>query len=289
MTSAPVTVIVPTHDHAATLALSVRSVLEQSVADIDVVVIGDGVGNDTRAVMADLTASDERVAFHDLPKAGRTGEPHRHAVLSRVTSAVIAYHGDDDLMLPSHLDTMLELLEGRDFVCPLPIIIRADGRANYLPVDLSDPAWIAWLTSPRRPNRVSLTGVVHTLQSYRRLPFGWRQTPSPDATDHYMWRQYLALEGIRAATARHSTTLKFAGRIRQEATAEDRAAELQSWWTRMHAPGFDEYWDDCVQDAILAAALRTSLATGPLYDRLRVRLRRLRQSRCRATTTRERP
>ena len=112
MTSAPVTVIVPTHDHAATLALSVRSVLEQSIADIDVVVIGDGVGDDTRAVMADMTASDERVAFHDLPKAGRTVEPHRHAVLGSVTSAVIAYHGDDDLMLPSHLGTMLELLEG---------------------------------------------------------------------------------------------------------------------------------------------------------------------------------
>jgi hypothetical protein len=274
VTNAPVTVIVPTHDHAAMLELSVRSILEQSFADVDVVVIGDGVRDDTRDVVAALATSDERVAFHDLPKAGRTGEPHRHAILSQIKSQVVAYHGDDDLLLPNHLQTMLDLLEGRDFACPLPITIRADGRPQYLPVDLADPAWVAWQTDPRRGNRVSLTGVAHTLESYRRLPFGWRATPAGQATDHYMWRQYLALDGIRAATAHRSTTVKFAGQPRREVPAPARAEELRSWWDRIHAPGFDDEWDAAVQLAIRSAALRASLAAGSRTHGLGARFRR---------------
>ncbi len=69
VTSAPVTVIVPTHDHAGLLGMSVGSVLEQTFADIDVVVIGDGVGDDTRDVAAGLVAADARVRFVDLPKS----------------------------------------------------------------------------------------------------------------------------------------------------------------------------------------------------------------------------
>lgn len=274
MIPAPVTVIVPTHDHAGMLGMSVRSVLQQTIVDIDVVVIGDGVDDDTREVVADLVASDPRVSFMDLPKAGRTGEPHRHSVISRLESRVVAYHGDDDLLLPNHLETMLDLLEGRDFVCPLPITIRADGCPQYLPVDLADPAWVAWQTNSRRGNRVSLTGVTHTLESYRRLPFGWRATPAGQATDHYMWRQYLALDSIRAATAHRSTTVKFAGRPRRDVPAAARAEELRSWWDRIHAPGFNDEWDAAVQVAIRSAGLRASLAAGSQADWLGSRLRR---------------
>ncbi len=135
-------------------------------------------------------------------------------------------------------------------------------------MDLADPAWVAWHTNPRRSNRISLTGVAHTVESYRRLPFGWRATPRNEATDHYFWRQYLALDGIRAATAHRSTTIKFAGRPRRTMSASARAEELQAWWDRIHAPGFDDEWDVAVQGAIRSAALRASLATGPLADGL---------------------
>jgi GalNAc5-diNAcBac-PP-undecaprenol beta-1,3-glucosyltransferase len=279
VTPAPVTVIVPTHDHPGLLGMSVRSVLEQSVVDIDVVVIGDGVGDDTRDVVGEIASSDARVSFLDLPKAGRTGEPHRHRVLSQLASPVVTYHGDDDLLLPSHLATMLDLLDGRDFVCPLPITIRGDGRPQYLPVDLTDPAWVAWHTNPRRPNRISLTGVTHTLASYRSLPFGWRATPPHRATDHYMWAQYLALDGIRAATAHRSTTVKFAGSPRREMSAPDRREEVRSWWDRIHDAGFQDAWDTAVQTAIRSAALRSSLRAGFLGDRLGTRLLRAARAR----------
>ena len=45
-------VLVPTHDHAALLAHSIASAQRQTVEDLDIVVIGDAVGDDTRDLLA---------------------------------------------------------------------------------------------------------------------------------------------------------------------------------------------------------------------------------------------
>ncbi|HYA08203.1 MAG TPA: glycosyltransferase, partial [Gaiellaceae bacterium] len=75
------TVLIPTHDHGPTLLRSVGSVLAQTVPELEVLVIGDGVPDVTRELMAKVTAGDERVRFFDHPKGPRHGELYRHAAL----------------------------------------------------------------------------------------------------------------------------------------------------------------------------------------------------------------
>ena len=108
MTDPPVTVILPTHDHAALLPFAIASVTEQSFGDFALVVIGDGVDDATRDVVADVCRRDPRVSFLDRPKALRHAEEVRDEVIGSTDSAVIAYHGDDDLLLPWHLREMLD-------------------------------------------------------------------------------------------------------------------------------------------------------------------------------------
>ena len=48
------TVLTPTHDHGALLGHSLRSALAQTVENIEVFVVGDGVNDDTRAVVEEL-------------------------------------------------------------------------------------------------------------------------------------------------------------------------------------------------------------------------------------------
>jgi glycosyltransferase involved in cell wall biosynthesis len=45
------TVLVPTHDHGLTLLRSVRSALRQTVEELEVFVVGDGVPDETRDVI----------------------------------------------------------------------------------------------------------------------------------------------------------------------------------------------------------------------------------------------
>lgn len=243
---APVSVIVPTHDHADMLAVSVASVSAQTFADIEIVIVGDGVGDDTREVVSDLLRSDARIRFVDQPKSGRTGEPTRNRVLAQLESPLVAYHGDDDLMFADHLQTMVEMVEGYDFAHPLPVYVASGARLCLGHFDVSKRHWRDSMYPPMSRNVISLTGVMHTMESYRRLPWGWRATPPGIRTDHYMWQQYFDLPGFRGISGTRATTVKLAAVLRGEVSADQRLAEITRWAALIGQPGFQQLWDQQV-------------------------------------------
>jgi hypothetical protein len=227
-------ILVPTHDHAATLDLAVRSALEQTVAEIEVVVIGDGVGDDTREVAAGLTREDPRVRFLDLPKGPRHGEVHRGAVVDETSAEIVCYLSDDDLLLPGHVESMAALLADADLAHSQNGRFDVAGRWRPYLADLSAPSFREWELRPDR-NSVSLTGAAHTVAAYRRLPHGWRTTPPGHWTDHYMWQQFLAEPWVRAVTATRVTAVQFASGEggRAEWSGAERRAEVEAWRDRL--------------------------------------------------------
>src|SRR5690349_21612774 len=142
------TILVPTHDHAATLDLAVRSALEQTVAEIEVVVIGDGVGDDTREVVAGLTREDPRVRFLDLPKGPNHGEVHRGTAIESTEAEIVCYLCDDDLLLPEHVESMRELLRAADLAQSQNGLFDPDGTWHHIFADLSSPACREWVLQP---------------------------------------------------------------------------------------------------------------------------------------------
>lgn len=235
-----VTVILPTHSHASTIDLAGRSVLEQSVHSLELVVIGDGATPEVKAAVA-LLAPDERVRFIDRPKSSSRAELVRDEVLREATSPYVCYLGDDDIMLPGHLADTLDRLADVDFTHPLPVFIDRQGKLQAHLTDLADPRCRLWHEHPLR-NAVSLTGVGHRLDAYRRLPHGWRETPAGRWSDHYMWQQWFASPGFRYATGDRLTMLKFAAADRTGMTDEQRRAEIVAWLEPSRQPGFDDCW-----------------------------------------------
>lgn len=279
-----VTVIVPTHDHPTTLDLAVGSALSQTVRDLDVVVIGDGVGDDTRAVMAKF-AAEPRVRFLDRSKSSSRAEDARHDVLCATTAPFVCYLGDDDLMLADHIETMIELLADADFVHPLPMVVQPDGSLWPHPTDLAQTECIRWHLHPGR-NAVSLTGVAHRIDAYRRLPRGWREAPPGRWSDHFMWEQWFRTPGLRFATGRRLTVLKFSASLRAGMSAAERRAELLRWISRSQEPNFPTDLAALVLDGQRRFAIQVRLDEASLRDeidamratlawRLRERARRL--------------
>jgi hypothetical protein len=223
-------VLVPTHDHPATLDLAVRSALEQTVAEIEVLIVGDGVGEETREVASGLLREDERVRFLDLPKGPNHGEVHRGTAIESTEAEIVCYLCDDDLLLPEHVASMRELLAEADLAHSQNGHLETDGSWHHIFADLSAPACRAWILRPGS-NVVSLTGTAHTVAAYRRLPHGWRTTPAGHWPDHYMWQQFLAEPWVRAATAPRVTALQFPSHLggREDWPPERRRAELEEW------------------------------------------------------------
>src|SRR5256885_5428375 len=108
-------------------------------SDLEVFVIGDGVPDVTRELMAELAAADQRVRFFDHPKGPRHGERYRHAALHEARGEIVCYLCDDDLWLPGHVEHLRELLHESDFAHSLPFWIDPDGVVHPLRVDLSLP------------------------------------------------------------------------------------------------------------------------------------------------------
>lgn len=269
-------IVVPTHDHHETLPMAVRSALRQSVDDLEVIVLGDGVDDRVRAATGELCADDARVRFLDLPKGPHHGEAYRDLAVREARSPAVFYLCDDDLLLPRHVENLLSLLDDHDLVQCRNGFVGTDGRLVLFPTDLALAEAVEWhLRSPRR-NAISLTGTAHRRDSYLELDEGWTTTPEGEWPDHFMWKKLLSRPGARAATHPEMTAVQLptsAGREQVEQAA--RAAELRRWEERLSRPDAHEWLQAQVATVTPAQLDRTHR----LYVNASIDLRREREQR----------
>jgi GalNAc5-diNAcBac-PP-undecaprenol beta-1,3-glucosyltransferase len=262
------TVLIPTFDHGPLLGYAIDSVLMQTCQDFEIVVVGDGVPAQARPHVEAACAKDDRIRFVDRPKGARTGEPWRHEVLSKADSTIVCYVCDDDLWLPDHLEMVGQALENADFVKTWLLRIMPGGRVSARPPwDLGRPGHRTLLRE--YTNRIGLSCVAHRLDAYRRLPYGWRETPAGVATDRHMWLQWLETPQVRFACLLHLGVLGFPAVMRRDWTIEKRSAELAEWLQKLRSPaGLTE-----IRRRGLAQLLRVATQSEMALGNLRARLR----------------
>jgi glycosyltransferase involved in cell wall biosynthesis len=231
-----VSVLIPTHDHAETLPLAVASVQAQGVADLEILICGDGVNDALRTVAQELSSADPRIRFFDLPKAPRVGELNRDQVLRQARGKVVCYQSDDDLWLPGHLAAMETALENADFAGAMQVNVDVDGKIHGYYFDLERPEfvepWLAWKQNgfgPWASNGFGLSFAAHRLDAYLRLPEGWSTTPAGLPTDQTMWHKFFRHDWCRARFLRWPVALHFAAPGRKHWSPGRRGAELKEW------------------------------------------------------------
>ena len=149
------------------------------------------------------------VRFFDFPKDVSRGEDNRHRVLSGdARGRIVCYLLDRDLWLPDHVEEMSRVLRQADFGHTLRFRIDDDEqlRAPHV-IDLRDPSDRA-IFQPLK-NVVPASMVGHTMEMYRRLPYGWRRTPPGRGTDRHMWIQFLDDPSCRVGSSPRPTVLAF--------------------------------------------------------------------------------
>jgi glycosyltransferase involved in cell wall biosynthesis len=172
-------VIVPTNGDGRTLRASVRSVLSQTLADLEVIVVGDGVGEEARRTVEALAGVDDRVRFLDEPAGAGAGQAHLVRALAVARGPVVAYLRDGDLWAPEHLDEVCRLLATAEVAHTLAVEVRPEGPRTRL-VDAAHPAdRVRLLAGEPGPPASAL---AHTAAAYRRLDLGWRVVGGPFGT-----------------------------------------------------------------------------------------------------------
>jgi glycosyltransferase involved in cell wall biosynthesis len=102
-----VSVIIPTYNQGNYLRQAIQSVLAQSYADFEVIVVDDGSTDNTSAVVGDL--SDPRLRYARQANGGLSSA--RNTGIRNATGSFLSYLDSDDLFLPEKLRLLVALLE----------------------------------------------------------------------------------------------------------------------------------------------------------------------------------
>jgi hypothetical protein len=234
------------------VGLAIESALAQTIADLEVLVVGDGVPDVTRTIVGELAARDSRVEFFDLPKGPNRGEVNRDAVLrAHGRGNAILYLADDDLFLPDHAERMLNALRHADFVSAPALIGQPDGSLKLIATDARHPEVRKYADHLEGGLGIGLSQAGHTAAAYSALPEGWHTTPDSLPTDQYMWRRFLADERFRVGRTGRPTVLSLPTPVRRGWPLERRFEEMHQWWERLNdaqarAALLEEAWDAAI-------------------------------------------
>jgi GalNAc5-diNAcBac-PP-undecaprenol beta-1,3-glucosyltransferase len=259
-------VLIPTHEHATTLAYAVRSVQMQAVDDIEILICGDGVSDAVRDQTLALARQDRRIKFFDLPKAPARGELNRDFVMRQAQSPIICHQNDDDLWLPGHFEVLAQALEKADFVGAIQVNVDTDDKVRAHYFDLERPEfvepWLKWKPNEFGPwacNGFGPVFVAHTREAFLRLPEGWTTTPDGLPADQMMWHRFLREPWCRARFLRWPIALHFPSPDRSGWSAEQRGEEMRRWSEIVARPDYAErIWRDLLPD-LCDRLLRQSL------------------------------
>jgi teichuronic acid biosynthesis glycosyltransferase TuaG len=134
-----VSVIMPAYNAGRHVAESVRSVLGQTYADWELVVVDDGSTDGTAGVVKGLAARDARIRYVRRENGGQAAA--RNTGLGEARGRLVAFLDADDLWLPGKLSAQVALMEERgvDLVYTDGYIfsdggeVSPDERFNILP------------------------------------------------------------------------------------------------------------------------------------------------------------
>jgi len=264
MSEKKATVIVPTTgDRGPLLPYSVGSILNQTVKDIEIFIIGDGVDNQTRDTIYKLIEKDNRIRFFDHPKDVSRGEIYRHQALQEASGKIVCYLLDRDLMLPFHIANLLKYYEKYNFVSSLTYRIfqnyanrklRYRGEPNHRfwnavdnfshvnnlefderTVDFNLKSGKKLTVGPG----YKLSCISHTLEIYNKLPHGWRTTPIYYYTDSFMHLQLYSHAEIKPYLGISPPSILYFRRGNFPGIPiEDRVKELEYWYSLIHTNNY---------------------------------------------------
>ncbi len=134
-----ISVIVATYNAAAFIGDALDSVLRQTLADLEVIVVDDASTDATRTVLAARAAADPRLRLVALTENGGPGRA-RNAGLARARGEWIAVLDADDAFAPDRLTRLLALarVERADLVADNLRLLHED-RAETLLAPEGDP------------------------------------------------------------------------------------------------------------------------------------------------------
>lgn len=129
-----VSVIIPSYNRADKILPAVESVLNQTYTDLELIIVDDGSGDNTKEVIESI--NDSRLRYVYQENAGACAA--RNNGINQAKGEYIAFHDSDDIWHKDKLEKQMDALlkNDADIVCCKLIKIYSDGKTEFKPSKL---------------------------------------------------------------------------------------------------------------------------------------------------------
>ncbi|PTP00084.1 glycosyl transferase [Vibrio sp. 10N.286.45.A3] len=184
ITKDKVSIIMPAYNSGRYISQSIESVIEQTYANWELIVVNDGSVDETRDIVNHYIARDDRIILVDNKSALKGAYNARNLGLENSTGNYIAFLDSDDVWLNSKLSIQIKEMKEKGYYASHSSYIRIDSagkKINLIEV-LESVTYKEQLKSNRIPN---LTGI------YDQTKIGIVKQNNIGHEDYDMWLRVL--------------------------------------------------------------------------------------------------
>jgi len=106
-----VSIIIPTYNRAELLPRTIKSVLNQTLKDFELIIVDDGSTDNTKEVVEEIQKKDKRIRYIRLDKNSGAPAHPKNVGIQNAKGDYIAFLDDDDEWLPEKLEKQIELFK----------------------------------------------------------------------------------------------------------------------------------------------------------------------------------
>jgi len=172
-----ISVVVPTFQRPHLVLRAVRSVLDQTLRNLEVIVVVDGRDDATRESLGSV--SDPRLVVH-VPARHLGNADARNAGVALARAEWVAFLDDDDAWLPAKLERQLPMALASPAALPIVscrVLVRREGGTTVWPRRLPRPGedWSEYFFCRRTPftgeGMITMTSILTARRLLLDVPF----------------------------------------------------------------------------------------------------------------------
>jgi glycosyltransferase involved in cell wall biosynthesis len=121
-----VTVIVPTYNSGPRIATALRSLVNQTWRNLEILVMDDASPAENDRYLDEWVARDTRISVHKMSENGGTYRARNYAMTHLVTGDFVTVHDDDDWSHPRKIELQVQqLLDQPELIANMSLLSRA--------------------------------------------------------------------------------------------------------------------------------------------------------------------
>jgi glycosyltransferase involved in cell wall biosynthesis len=258
-----VSVLMGVHNGAPWISRAVESVLAQTLADLELIVVDDGSTDATPGLLA--AVGDPRLTVEAQPRAGLARALNR--ALARARAPLVARLDADDMALPPRLARQRAFLDAHPAVGLLGTAARVVDESGH-PVGAIQPPED---DDAIRRALIRRNPFVHSSVMLRRAlveQVGGYDVSFAVAQDYDLWLRLSRITRMANLAEPLVVRRLVAGRVTAERDSDRLRAEVRTRWRALGSGGYPRWCAIFVARPLFALALPPALR-GPLRRALR--------------------